>query len=1061
MLASVSGPEQLRVRLLGGLEVEGIDGRVLGSRKARTLVKVLALARGAPVPADAVVEALWPGDDLPTKPVEQVGVLVSRLRSVLGPDRLPRSDVGWSLDMDWLDVVELEARVDEAAARLAAGALPAARGAARAALTLVRGELLADEPDPVWADADRARVARTVARARLIGAEAALAAGDRGDAATLAEGALEHDPYDEAALRVLMRAHAALGRPASALAVYARVRRRLTEELGVDPTVETEDLHTSILLGDPVIDSVMDRAGGSLRRSPMGIVGRDAELSLLDALLSRARDGETALVVIEGEAGIGKTTLVEAWSHGVEDEALVVRGQCDELGRDLSLQPILDGIQAHLRALDPSEVGRLLADTAPMVGPLLGRLSAGPDPAGPTTVSDPAAGRAALFASLLTTVERVAGDRPAVVIVEDAHVAGASTIEWLRFAVRRGRRLLVIATRRSEGPPVGPAEVIVLGPLDLASVTELYGAERAPQLHARSGGHPLFLHELATAASTDLPVTVREAVARRVDGLGPAGATLRAAAILGGEVDIDLLAGVLAIPVAAILEHLDAGMLAQVVEERSSTFAFRHELVRDALVAGTTAARRAFVHREAARVLAGRPGRDPMEVAWHARLGGDVSTAASALVDAAATAANRFDVGLADELLSDAISLEDSIAARGARARVRIARFDLNGAEADAARALELGAGPRSLELAGWAAYYKRNYELALQRAEEAVDRADDPGVRASALTLGGRILHASGHLPEADARLTEALAVATPEVRGVAQVFLGGLRVHQGQVDVGAHLVDRALLDPSRLGHPFALHHGHLFRVLALGMQGRPVDALAAVEAGSLAAREAGESGARFVAVQHNLRSWVLRHLGRLDEAEEWTQQALDLAGSHRASMNEMYYAARLDLLEGQIIARNLDRVDASVASISGLPGWHGTHAWHHHQRFLSLSAQHALAVDDRERASELAGAVVQDASDRQSLRYGLISRLTLARIRLATGEGIDEDEVDGVLRHLEGCAGLEAWRLTAEMAAVAGVDRWWRDAERRAGALVVAAGEHGEGLRRYVAATFVGLGR
>src|SRR4051794_40301285 len=188
---------------------------------------MLALGRGQPVAADAVIEALWPGDDVPAKPTDQVGVLVSRLRAVLGSERLVRSGAGWSLAVDWLDVTELDERVDEAASRLAAGGASSARAAARAALALVRGELVADEIDAPWAEADRARVARTIARARVIGAEAALASGDPGEAATVAEGALDHDPYDEAALRTLMRAHAAAGRPASALAVYARVRTRL------------------------------------------------------------------------------------------------------------------------------------------------------------------------------------------------------------------------------------------------------------------------------------------------------------------------------------------------------------------------------------------------------------------------------------------------------------------------------------------------------------------------------------------------------------------------------------------------------------------------------------------------------------------------------------------------------------------------------------------------------------------------------------------------------------------------------------------------------------------
>jgi hypothetical protein len=126
----VSGLPELRLHLLGGLDVEGIGATALGSRKARTLVKVLALGRGGAVPADRVVDALWPGDDLPARPVDQVGVLVSRLRSVLGADRLRRLDAGWSLAVDWFDVAELEARVDEAAARMMAGNPGAARAAA-------------------------------------------------------------------------------------------------------------------------------------------------------------------------------------------------------------------------------------------------------------------------------------------------------------------------------------------------------------------------------------------------------------------------------------------------------------------------------------------------------------------------------------------------------------------------------------------------------------------------------------------------------------------------------------------------------------------------------------------------------------------------------------------------------------------------------------------------------------------------------------------------------------------------------------------------------------------
>src|SRR5206468_831367 len=148
----------------------------------------------------------------------------------------------------------------------------------------------------------------------------------------------------------------------------------------------------------------------------------------------------------------------------------------------------------------------------------------------------------------------------------------------------------------------------------------------------------------------------------------------------------------------------------------------------------------------------------------------------------------------------------------------------------------------------------------------------------------------------------------------------------------------------------------------------------------GKAAALEAGEAGARFVAVQDNVHSWVLRNLGRLEEADEWSNRALERSTSQPSAMSEMYYASRLDLIEGRMLARDLDAM---------------------------------------------------------------------------------RDQLDGVLNLLDRCGGLEAWRVTAELAAASRVDRWWRDAERRAGVLIANAGDHGETLRRYVGATFTGLGR
>ncbi|MFN2502960.1 MAG: BTAD domain-containing putative transcriptional regulator [Acidimicrobiales bacterium] len=214
-------------------------------------------------------------------------MLVSRLRGVLGPERITRSDAGYALLVDWVDVIELRSLAAVAARALADGRVGAARAAADAALGLARGELLADE-DGEWILPHRTAVAATVTQVQRLAVDAAVAAGDHGSAAAQAEQALAHDPYDEVVLRTLMAAHLAAGRPASALAAYGRVRARLAEDLGVPPTAETEAMYGQALgaaNGDAVAQSVE-------RTAPPGVVGRTKEIAALDnALAEVARAG--------------------------------------------------------------------------------------------------------------------------------------------------------------------------------------------------------------------------------------------------------------------------------------------------------------------------------------------------------------------------------------------------------------------------------------------------------------------------------------------------------------------------------------------------------------------------------------------------------------------------------------------------------------------------------------------------------------------------------------------------------------------------------------------------
>jgi len=1040
----------MRVRLLGAFEVEGLAERDLGSRKGRALLKVLATARGAPVAADRLADVLW-GDDLPARPTEQVGVLVSRLRRVLGAHRITRSDAGFALAADWTDVDALLDLVAAAAAALAEGRVGAARVATDAALALARGPLLGDDEAP-WIEAERANVAAAVGRARRLAVDAAVAAADHGGAAALAERALASDPYDEAVLRALMAAHLAAGRPASALAAYARVRARLAEDLGVSPTAETETAHTMALAAadSGTLPAPPARPGG--RRAPAGLVGRAGELEVLDAALRQAADGGTALVLVEGDAGMGKTALVSAWSTAVaaSGEHVVLRGRCDELGRDLPLQPVADAVADHLRAVGPERAAAEVGDDAGALAPLLGPV-AGPMVAA-TVVGDGDAGRARLFAALARLLGRAGEGRTTVVVLEDLHLAGTGTMAWLAFARRRCvRSILVVTTRAGGAAGVEPTHRLHLGPLPLDAVVELVGSERAPLLHARSGGHPLLLAALAMSEDDDLPADLRDAVAARVDSLGDAVAsTVRVAGVLGPECDLDLVAGVAGAPVVDVLGHLEAAARAGLLAEEGSRFVFRHQLVREALQAGIGAARRALLHREAARLLAARARSDPLGVALHARAGGDHDLAASAFTAAAAAAAARFDVDAAEDHLAAAIELVPTAAAHVARARVRMTRVALDAAADDAARAITLGGGAAALEVAGWVAYYQRRYDDARAFAEAAARAGGAGAPRVSALALAGRVRHGAGDLAGA-AELLGSVLDGPPEVRGVVDVWLAQVRLHQGRPTEALDALARPLVDPDSLAHPWAPLHLRFNRVLALGQLGQVTEALRVAGDLDAAVARAGPIGRRFEAVAANAASWVLRWSGRAEEADEANRRAVAATGGESGpsadGLTEAHWVALLDLADGCLLRGDHAEAAALAGRLAPLDRWAGTMAWHQRHRLDLLRARLALVDGDAAMAAGLAAAVATDAAGRGADRYAHLAGAVLALADRSVADG----DVDATVGGLGRCAALDGWPVVAALAAQRRCDRWRAEAERRAARMAESAGDHGDAARRF----------
>ena len=1038
--------QNVRLRILGDLRLEGCDTAQLGRRQVRTMLKVLALGHGRPVGVDRLVDCLWDSTP-PARPAEQISVLASRLRGVVGTDRVLHSDAGYMLVLDWLDLDALREYLAEADRRLASGKPATARAVASAGLSLIRGPLLADEPDAWWADSERGAADLIISRMHQIVATAALEGGDWAEAAQLAGEVLLRDPYDELALRVSMEALARSGRLASALAAYAAMRERLVNELGVNPSDETEALHSTILLGD------LPTARASGERSLLTTVelpGRVTSLRSLDDLVDRAEHGHGQIAVVEGEAGIGKTRLLQFWAEQLMGRGVeIVLVACDELGRTLPLQPLLDAVEALIRSAGSARATEILGPDVAVLGPLLGTQPEPVETAQLAALTDPGAGQALLFAALFGVVRRHAERQPLVLIIDDIHLADSATTAWLGLAARRladSRVVIVAGQRVEEGVAIPAATTITLGPLSLEDAEMIVGPERAPELHSRSGGHPLFLVELATAdADEDMPATIRQAVEERCARSGAAAATLRAAAVIGPEIDFDVLTVVTSSGSSELLDHLEAGLERRLLVEEGQAFVFAHALIREALASTVGASRTAFIHREAARALGGRPGVDPLAVARHARLGGELVHASTVLVAAARMAVLRFDEVEAMRLLDEAIGLDDTADARLERARVATMSSRYEQAADDIAAARLRGAGPEVLEVAAWSAHFQRHFDEALTNADRGAQEAADPDLRTSCLALGGWVSLASGDLDGAQVRLERALADAPEASGGLAEAWLAWLRMNQGRP------ADTLTLVKQQTGRGLGAYrypnaYGGMVATMALAMLGRVDEALSTLD--TLESDVTRMGAHRWTPRPLNLRGWIVRNLGELGEADELNQAAIDSARVH--GLDEPLANGLLDLASGRLLAGDFDGADTLLREAMPLTEVEHAFRWRHQLRGRLIQARLRHATRDFEGARAGAESLATDAALLGTPRYEIQARLVAAMSCHQVGATPDLGTVAELLANLDQVAGLEGWWITAEVARVFGVHEWEELAGRRVVSLRRRAGAYAESLDR-----------
>jgi DNA-binding CsgD family transcriptional regulator len=631
--------------------------------------------------------------------------------------------------------------------------------------------------------------------------------------------------------------------------------------------------------------------GGSIAQ---GFIGRADELGRLEATLQRAEQGRPQVVLLAGDAGIGKTRLLlefadQAGRRGVR----VLAGGCVELGDiGLAYLPVVDALRGL--GSDPAEA-ELLAEVA-TTAPGLGRLLPGIERVGPTGVlAGDGQEQLQVFDAVRALLLRRSEQSPVVVVLEDLHWADRSTRDLVAFLARmlRSGRVTLVASYRSDElhrqHPLRPmlaelvrlpaVERIELGPLSRAELAEhlqaITGvrlpADRVERIHARSEGNPFYAEQLLAAEVNDgdaevaLPPSLADVVLARVQGLSePAQQVLRVAAVAGRRVPHRVLAEAAGRPEdeleRGLREAIGAGVL--VADSTSGAYAFRHALLQEAAYGELLPSEQVRLHTAYARVLAGDAEGSAAELAHHCLASNDLVGALAASMRAAEEAAAVLAPAETLRHLSGALKLWERVP--DPAGITGIDRVELTLRAAAAAHAA--GDGQRAVALA--------------REAAATADVSADPASAARSYERLGQYLLGAHQFQEglrARARAVELVPAQPPTpLRARVTAAMAQSLIHAGPRDEARRWCEEALTVARAVG--IAEVEADILVTLGIAEQfGDPAKARSLYAEGRARAAEAGNLEIEFRALL-NL-AWLEFGVGNLAAARAAFDEGAKLA--------------------------------------------------------------------------------------------------------------------------------------------------------------------------------------